>query len=548
MASLVVPLLVCVSDSPQIVLGMPNTFPNPTYGPTNGNGLGNCNSVPNPPGGNNNACALTQPSNLIPGFPQTITEMVLAISGGSSASAAVTTAPINLLAQTGNSSQICKILDIHTDGGVVFGATIAPIGVQFATIQPLGAVQGGAVFLGPASSNPAPNSLPATSVGPQPPTAGFPYPFPTLTINGINFFDVGIDGLGLFPGLGSGIGGTPGFAAGPIQVIPAMQTFAICVNTDPVGNASGTFPTTVTINGAGVGPIIIPVNMIVSTAGVPPPPGSKFSNIGIFRGSQGLFALDENGNNAFDLPGDRLVQPFGQPGDIPVAGDWDGTGVIRIGVYRPANGHWYLDLNNNGHWDGAAPNLDLDIQFGAPSATCVPTTSAGLAACQDIPIVGDWNGSGISKLGIFRNGQFFLDNAAPTAAGAHTSFTTFNFGQPGDIPVAANWNGACTSSVSQNPPCPDQIGVFRRGTWFVNATGDGVFHAGDPVYTFGQASDIPVVGNWNGTGGKRIGVFSATGTWFVDINGDHVFTSPTDQTFNFGEPGDLPLVGTWTLP
>jgi len=325
-----------------------------------------------------------------------------------------------------------------------------------------------------------------------------------------------------------------------------METFAICVNTDPVGNVNNqTFSTVATINGAGIGPINIPINMVIGGGTAPPPTPAKFSELGIFRGPTGSFALDEDNNNLFDLPGDRIVN-FGQNGDIPVAGDWDGTGIIRIGVYRPANGHWYLDMNNNGIWDGAAAGLDADIQFGAATQTCVPTSAAGLAACQDLPIVGDWGGTGKSQLGIFRAGKFFLDSAFVTAGPtvSHNTFSTFTFGQPGDIPVAANWN---------NTGAADQIGVYRKGTWFVNATGDGVFHPSDPVYTFGSATDIPVTGNWGGQGiganPKKIGVFSAVAQWFLDLNGDHVFTQPPDSIIPFGEPiTDLPVVGTWTLP
>jgi Beta-propeller repeat len=499
-ANLVVPLTVCVTDQPSLTLGMPNTFPNPTFGPTNGTGFGTL---------------LAQPGNLVPGFPQSIVEMVLATSGGGNIGA--TAAPINLLTLAGNSSQVCKILDIHTNGGVVPFVTISPLGVQFATIQPLSAVLGGALFLGPPN---APNSL------------------------AFNSGAVFANGLGI---LGLSASAISPYSGGPVTITPAMQTFAICVNNDSIGNGTGTFSTTVTINGGGVGPITIPVNMVVSNGTTTGPlPPAKFSQIGIYRPSTpvgaapGFFTVDENGNNIFDLPGDRIVN-FGEAGDIPVAGDWDGSGVIRIGVYRPSNGHWYLDMNDNGKWDGSGPGLDLDIQFGAPSATCVPSSAPGLAACQDLPVVGDWNGNGVSKLGIFRGGigSFFLDNQNPTAAGPHTSFTTDVFGEPGDIPIASNWNATGPA---------DQIGVYRRGTWYVNATGDGVYHPTDPVYTFGSPGDIPVVGNWNGTGAKRIGVFNSFGSWYLDINGDHVFTTGIDSIFAYGEMGDLPVVGAWTLP
>ena len=276
MATLTVPLTVCVSDFPQLTLGMPNTFPNPTFGPTTGTGFGGCN-------GGGVDCLLAQPSNLIPGFPLSITDMVLATSGGTATSGAVTAAPINLLTQAGNSSQVCKILDIRTNGGVIPNTTIAPLGAQWITVQPLANVAGGAVFLGPTVG--APNSLPFNSA----PVAG------TFAVLG------GIGGLGSIPG-------TPPFTAGPVSIDPSMKTFAICVNTDPVGNAAGPFSTTVTINGAGVGPINIPVNMIISGSTIVPTP-VEFSQIGTFRPSapvgaaQGDFALDATGTNAFYLPG-----------------------------------------------------------------------------------------------------------------------------------------------------------------------------------------------------------------------------------------------------
>ena len=56
----------------------------------------------------------------------------------------------------------------------------------------------------------------------------------------------------------------------------------------------------------------------------------------------------------------------------------------KIGVFR--NGTWYLDMNGNDSWD---PGTDAIISFGM----------AG-----DIPVVGDWNGSGTTKIGVFRNG------------------------------------------------------------------------------------------------------------------------------------------------
>ena len=75
-------------------------------------------------------------------------------------------------------------------------------------------------------------------------------------------------------------------------------------------------------------------------------------------------------------------------GDIPVVGDWNGSGTTKIGVFR--NGMWYLDTNGNNTWNAG---VDAAIPFGM----------AG-----DIPVVGDWNGSGTTKIGVFRNGIWYL--------------------------------------------------------------------------------------------------------------------------------------------
>jgi hypothetical protein len=109
------------------------------------------------------------------------------------------------------------------------------------------------------------------------------------------------------------------------------------------------------------------------------------TNIGVFR--NGAWYLDTNGNDAWNA-GTDTVTSFGTTGDVPVAGDWDGTGSARIGVFR--NGVWFLDTNGNGVSDGT----DTVAYFGMTG---------------DIPVVGDWNGNGTSKIGVFRNGVWFLD-------------------------------------------------------------------------------------------------------------------------------------------
>lgn len=206
---------------------------------------------------------------------------------------------------------------------------------------------------------------------------------------------------------------------------------------------------------------------------------------------------------------------FGSPSDIPVVGDWDGTGVKRIGVF--SNGTWYLDINGNGYFDAG----DKTVTWG----------QAG-----DLPVVGDWLGTGHIALGLFRNGDFILDlsgHLSGVSTGRQDALYP-DFGLPGDLPVAADWNGSGTTKV----------GVFRAGQWLVDYNGDGVFNNSDRTYTYGKAGDLPVVGDWDSSGNKnRIGVYR-NGLWILDYDGDNAWTVPVlnEMVLSFGSYNFNPLV------
>jgi hypothetical protein len=87
---------------------------------------------------------------------------------------------------------------------------------------------------------------------------------------------------------------------------------------------------------------------------------------GSFAADTGVWHLDLNGNGAWDgCAVDRCVGPFGQAGDTPVVGDWQGAGFAMLGVFDPQTGLWELDLNNNGKWDGCRVDRCLG-PFGKP--------------------------------------------------------------------------------------------------------------------------------------------------------------------------------------
>lgn len=247
-------------------------------------------------------------------------------------------------------------------------------------------------------------------------------------------------------------------------------------------------------------------------------PPARASAIGVFR--TGAWYLDLNGNGMWD-DGVDLAYSFGNPGDLPISGDWTGTSSSKVGVFRA--GIWYLDMNGNGSWDAS----DATYSFGIPG---------------DIPISGDWDGSGISRIGVFRvggtyfsgtwyfdmNGNGMWDEGVDTAA---------SFGLPGDKPITGDWNG---NGITK-------IGVVRGSTWLLDMNGNRLWDDGvDAVFTFGNSNDVPITGDWTGDGMTKIGVVRDGSSWFLDLNGNGSWDQGTDGVVSgFGIPGDLPVTGKW---
>jgi hypothetical protein len=126
--------------------------------------------------------------------------------------------------------------------------------------------------------------------------------------------------------------------------------------------------------------------------------------------------------------------------------------------------------------------------------------------------------AGIDSVGVFRNGAFYLDTGAP----GYQNERPFSFGQAGDRALAGDWDGDGR----------DQLGLFRNGVFMLQ---------GSAPFAFGFATDLPIVGDWDGDGKDQAGVFR-NGQFFLD-------TGPAgyngEQGFGFGLPGDRPIAGDW---
>lgn len=229
---------------------------------------------------------------------------------------------------------------------------------------------------------------------------------------------------------------------------------------------------------------------------------------GVYRPTNSVFYLRNSNNTG---PAD-LAFRFGDPGDVPVSGDWDGDDVDTVGVYRPSAARFYLSSAN-----AAGAPLAYTFNFGVPG---------------DTPLSGDWDGDGRDGIGVQRNGQFHLRSQLATG----NPDLVIRLGDPGDVPVAGDWDGNGVDSPGVYKAAVARFGLTDQ---LCNCTAMAHY-----AFAFGQAGDVPLAGDWDGDGAAGIGVFRAGRVFLKNAPA----TGYADLDFVFGLAGDRPLAGRWASP
>jgi hypothetical protein len=70
--------------------------------------------------------------------------------------------------------------------------------------------------------------------------------------------------------------------------------------------------------------------------------GDGVDTVGLHRESTGLVYF--RNSNSTGIAESEFI--YGDPGDKLVAGDWDGNGTDTVGVYRPSSGDFFVKLSN----------------------------------------------------------------------------------------------------------------------------------------------------------------------------------------------------------
>jgi hypothetical protein len=110
--------------------------------------------------------------------------------------------------------------------------------------------------------------------------------------------------------------------------------------------------------------------------------GDGCDTVSIYRApEQRFYIINELGENEGGLGEAEFSYVFGDPGDKPFVGDFDGDGIETVGLHRESTGLVYF---RNSHTQGVA---DEEFIFGDPG---------------DRLVAGDWTGDGVFSPALFR--------------------------------------------------------------------------------------------------------------------------------------------------
>ncbi len=241
------------------------------------------------------------------------------------------------------------------------------------------------------------------------------------------------------------------------------------------------------------------------------------------------------------------------------------------GVWRTVShldqGQWVSVAMHQGCWT---------LPEGMSPITGVPQDGIVFGIAGAIPVSGDFNGDGLTEIGLYHEGQWFIDVNGNGRWDEEDLWA--QLGTIEDLPVVGDWDGdgkddigifgpewqGDQRAIKAEPGLPDPQNEYRRamtesdstpknlppepaeatdGHRVLKRTSGGTprMDVIDHVFRFGMSKDYPIAGDWNGDGIRSIGVFRH-GTWYLDVDGDGRNTE-RDAIVTYGEDGDIPVVG-----
>jgi N-acetylmuramoyl-L-alanine amidase len=200
-----------------------------------------------------------------------------------------------------------------------------------------------------------------------------------------------------------------------------------------------------------------------------------------------------------DSEGGTTALTFGEEGDVPLAGDWDGDGVDTPGVYRPDEGR--LVLRNGGE--------PISYVYAVPAG--------GLA------VVADTDGDGRDTVSIARFGRLYIMDGL---GGGPASLQG-----PDPLPISLPAGTEQLVGGDFDGDGTDEIAAVHGGV--VEVVGPGRSAVLGEV---GPA--LAVAGDWDGDGVATLGAYDTWRSQFVLFGG-----STGEGSLEYGSAGMLPVAG-----